>query len=318
MLAIVCTFNEMPHFSVVIPAYNREVTIGATLASIAAQEFRDFECIVVDDGSTDATCKIVQEFDFAKLSRQNNAGPGAARNLGVEMTTGKYIAFLDSDDLWFPWTLETYSQLVQQYDSPAVISAAITEFADRAMPADVRRTPTASAWYDDFLSAQLVSDCFVGAGMTVVRRDVFKRAGGFTDAITNCEDHDLMLRLGDAKGFVRTEQPITLAWRRHQGGTTQDLGRTIRGVEFLIKGEHDNRYPGGKTRRSQRRVFLTARVRPVILDCLSHGYIRKSLHLFRLVFYWLFSQGRAKFMAGFFLRLTGALLRKTKPSPKAS
>ena len=307
-----------PFFSVVIPTFNRAITISDTLQSVSNQRFRDFEIIVVDDGSTDATCDIVRSFEAARLIQQTNSGPGAARNTGVNAALGTYIAFLDSDDLWFPWTLETFSQLVQEYDFPAVISAAMMEFSDGASLSEVRRTPVVSVWFDDFLSAQSASDCFVGAGMTVVRKDIFTRAGGFTDAITNSEDHDLMLTLGDATGFVRVEQPMTLAWRRHQGGTTQNLKHTIRGIEFLIKGERDNRYPGGKTRRHQRRVFLTARTRPVVLECLSRGYIQKSFQLFRSVFLWNISQGRIKFIVGFFVRLAAVQLKNTRQSPKVT
>ncbi len=102
-----------PFFSVVIPSYNREKSIEATLDSVARQKFRDFECIVVDDGSTDKTCQLAQRYPFVRLIQQDNTGPGAARNTGIQASAGAYVAFLDSDDIWFPWTLQHYFNVIK-------------------------------------------------------------------------------------------------------------------------------------------------------------------------------------------------------------
>ena len=105
-------------FSVIMPAYNRAAFIGAALHSVVAQTLGDWECIVVDDGSTDGTCAVVREMAAKepriRLIEQANAGPGAARNKGAAAATGKYLAFLDSDDLWMPWALETYREALEK------------------------------------------------------------------------------------------------------------------------------------------------------------------------------------------------------------
>ena len=111
-----------PFFSVIIPTYNREATVRDTLQSIERQVFRDFEVIVVDDGSTDGTVEIAESFSFVRVIRQQNSGPGVARNTGVKTATGQYIAFLDSDDVWFPWTLSNYANLIAQHQSPAFVT----------------------------------------------------------------------------------------------------------------------------------------------------------------------------------------------------
>jgi cellulose synthase/poly-beta-1,6-N-acetylglucosamine synthase-like glycosyltransferase len=96
----------VPLFSIVIPTFNRERLIAATLESVLAQTEGDFEVIVVDDGSTDGTEAALAPWrDRLTFVRQPNQGPGPARNLGAARAKGEYIAFLDSDDLWFPWTL---------------------------------------------------------------------------------------------------------------------------------------------------------------------------------------------------------------------
>lgn len=98
-----------PRFSIVIPTYNREDSIGETLQSCFAQRFGDFEIIVIDDGSTDDTLGVLQAIDDPRLRivSQQNAGPAAARNHGMRLARAPHIAFLDSDDKWYPAFLET-------------------------------------------------------------------------------------------------------------------------------------------------------------------------------------------------------------------
>src|ERR1700742_4118116 len=99
----------MPLFSVIIPTYNRCAFIGRALDSVLSQEGCDLEVIVVDDGSTDGTPEMLGRYDRQiQILKQSNKGPGAARNRGLQEASGEYVAFLDSDDLWFPWTGETY------------------------------------------------------------------------------------------------------------------------------------------------------------------------------------------------------------------
>src|SRR4051812_23345434 len=112
----------MPFFSVIIPAYNRAQLIGRTLQTALAQEFSDYEIIVVDDGSTDETATISASFGSkVRVMARENAGPGAARNAGIAHATGDYIVFLDSDDLFFPWTLSTYRDAIVAHHHPAMV-----------------------------------------------------------------------------------------------------------------------------------------------------------------------------------------------------
>src|SRR4051812_6017095 len=99
-------------FSVVVPTYNRLYLLSRALETVCAQTHADFEIIIVDDGSTDGTREWLASHGApvpVRVLEQSNRGPGAARNLGIREARGDYIAFLDSDDLWFPWTLETFA-----------------------------------------------------------------------------------------------------------------------------------------------------------------------------------------------------------------
>src|SRR3990170_2838516 len=97
----------MPKVSVIIPTYNREKYIVETLQSVFAQTFTDYEVIVIDDGSTDNTADVLRPYlDRIVYIRKPNGGQGSARNVGIKVAKGEYIAFLDSDDLWMPEKLE--------------------------------------------------------------------------------------------------------------------------------------------------------------------------------------------------------------------
>src|SRR5262245_28982352 len=120
-----------PFFSVVIPTFNRAPLLRETLASVFAQETDDFEILVADDGSTDDTLRwLASNCPRARVLNQSNMGPGAARNLGIRNASGRYVAFLDSDDLWFPWTLSTMKAVISQADAPAWVMGKALQFHD--------------------------------------------------------------------------------------------------------------------------------------------------------------------------------------------
>ena len=110
--------------SVIMPAYNRETYIRESIDSVLAQSFTDFELIVVDDGSTDATAAIVQSYTDARirLIRQPNQGVSVARNTGLDAAKGEYISFLDSDDLYYPDFLKILLQIIQSENTEMVFS----------------------------------------------------------------------------------------------------------------------------------------------------------------------------------------------------
>ncbi|PAM92742.1 glycosyl transferase [Flavobacterium sp. IR1] len=113
--------------SIIIPTYNTEKFIGATLQSVQNQTYQNWEMILVDDASTDQTVKIIQEFgdtdERIKLSvLPKNSGNGYARNVALEKATGKYIAYLDADDLWFPTKLEKQIQFLKTNNLPFTFS----------------------------------------------------------------------------------------------------------------------------------------------------------------------------------------------------
>ena len=293
----------MPTFSVIIPTYNRLPLLKLTLESVWDQTFTDYEVIVVDDGSTDGTAAWLSEVaSRLKLISQQHAGPGAARNTGAENARGEYLAFLDSDDLWFPWTLETVAELIARHDRPALISAKLVSFKDTVDLDSAKRSSTRAEVFSDYFASS-DRDCFVGAGMTFVRRDKFLEVGGFISREINLEDHDLILRLGTAAGFVRILEPPTLAWRRHDAGTTDQSPRSFAGCRHLIETEQNGLYPGGKDRSVARRRIITRHVRPWALTLARSGAWRPAWSLYNSTFVWNLTLNRWRFLVGFWANL---------------
>ena len=303
----------MPLFSVVIPTYNRIDLLRRTLASVWAQQFTDYEVIVVDDSSTDGTADFVRGLGprVKLLMQSHRGGPGLGRNVGSSGAHGDYVAFLDSDDLWFPWTLSSFADLIEIYRSPAILSAKLTEFVEETELNFVVESQLEADAFPDYFASQ-GNSYFVGAGMSVLRREAFLKTGGYTDKLINAEDHDLILRMGDLRGFVQITSPVTLGWRRHPASATMNLQRSWAGNFFLIEQERRGAYPGGSARRSARRRIVTQHVRPTALACLREGRQREAWALYRATFAWHFRMGRVKFLVAFPLLAVASQFRSPR------
>jgi glycosyltransferase involved in cell wall biosynthesis len=119
-----------PKVTVVIPTYNRSRYLSQALASVLQQTISDYEVIVVDDGSTDDTQKIVAAYSNVRYIRTENGGPAHARNVGMQLARGHYIAFLDSDDLYHPYKLELQSRLLDRYPVVGMVYTELSAFDD--------------------------------------------------------------------------------------------------------------------------------------------------------------------------------------------
>jgi GT2 family glycosyltransferase len=295
-------------FSVVIPTFNRARLLPATLATVRAQTFKDFEVIVVDDGSSDGTRDYLRTVDRLRVIEQDHRGPGAARNAGVAHARGDYIAFLDSDDLWWPWTLSTFATVIAQ-SRPAIVAGRYVDLPDERGLSAIAEESVRSIVFDDYLSSSC-RPISAGSGTIVIERSAFQRAGGFSERPINAEDHDLMLRLGEARGFAAVLAPITVAWRRHDTNITADIARAVAGVEHLIEQERGERYPGGHRRAAERRRIITRHARPVTFHCLREGDVQSALRLFRATMAWNMSAGHFAYLGAFPLLTVSSAARR--------
>ncbi len=282
-------------FSVIIPTYNRRQYLVACLESVSAQRCPADEVIVVDDGSTDGTAEILAGIEGITVIQQENAGPGAARNRGAAAARGDYLVFLDSDDLWFEWTLDVFSQLIEQHARPALLSSRFEDYSgELAEPTEV---PAQGRAFAAFLETS-AHPFIVGAGMMVIDRQAFVASGGFSEDRLNAEDHDLALRLGVERGFVQVLRPVTLGRRIHSSNETGNLERTISGVASLIEKERSGHYPGGITWQDARRTIIARHVRPVVLQAIRSSELRAAWHLYCRTLSWNVRDGRAGFLIG--------------------
>ena len=286
-------------FSIIVPTYNRAPMLRKALDSVFAQDLTDYEVIVADDGSTDDTAQMVAGYgNRVRYYQQQNRGPGAARNLGAQQATGEYLAFLDSDDLWFPWTLEIYQQLIKRHQRPSFLAGKPLRFREEKELPTAAGSEAQSILFPDYLASGDEWRWW-GASSFVVRRDAFVAAGQFTNEWVNGEDADLALRLGTAPGFAQVNSPATFAYREHDSSAIKNLSKTLAGTWLAIRTEQAGKYPGGSVRARERRRILTRHARPVTFDCLRQGLRKEAWELYRAMFQWHIALGRWKYLAGF-------------------
>lgn len=296
-------------FSVVIPSYNRVHLLARTLDSVWQQRFTDYEVIVVDDGSTDGTLEYLRNLgDRVRTVQQVNGGPGAARNAGVRAASGKYVALLDSDDLWFPWTLDIFARAIAEFREPSIVGGQLAEFVDEEQLRAIRDEPFQASWFDDFIASSHYP-YYVGSGTCALRRDALKDVYFLEDRL-NAEDHDLILQLGVMPGFVRILSPVTLAWRRHPGSETGQLASSASGMLRLLARETSGIYPGGHVRSRERHRILARYLRPTTLACLRRGDLGWAWQLYRGAFSWHVELGSWKYIVAFPILWAAARMRR--------
>jgi glycosyltransferase involved in cell wall biosynthesis len=289
--------GQTPEFSVVIPTYNRLNFLQQAVHSVWAQTYCDYEMIIVDDGSADGTVGYLATLrNCVKVLQQPNRGAGAARNLGAKNAIGNYIAFLDSDDVWFPWTLATFKEAIRRYHQPSLISGATTEF-QRCVP-NTQKEEFGAEWFSDYFQTA-DKPAYVGSGALVVKRGIFNQTNGFDENIVVGEDLDFYFRVGTCRNFVRVQTPVTLGYRRHPENISIVPGVLYSGAVEILNRERNGSYPGGKARQKERWKLLSRMSRPVVLSCLRAGLERQAWRLYLQSFVMNARLARFRFLIGF-------------------
>jgi glycosyltransferase involved in cell wall biosynthesis len=207
----------MPNISVIIPVFNGAQHIQSAIESVLSQTFQDFELIVVDDGSTDDTDNILGNYgNRIKSIKQSNQGVANARNAGLKLATGKYIALLDSDDMWVPEKLEKSLEFLEKgnFDWICTSRNKITEKGEKSE----RKIEPESGIYDSTgkmnnLEIGLFNLNYILAitSSVLIKKSCFDIAGLFDGSLRICEDMDLWLRFKEAGltgGYL--DEPLTI------------------------------------------------------------------------------------------------------------
>ena len=199
----------MAKVSTIIPTYNCESYIKETLESVLSQTYKDIELIVVDDGSTDRTREIIESFKprLKYILQDKNTGPSAARNKGIEQAKGKYIAFLDHDDVWMPNKIEEQIKLLESNKKDVALV-----YSD-----GYNVTPSGSqvsALFDitkphrGFVFEELLSDNFIPTSSVVVKKEILREVGRFNERFLISQDFDLYLRIAECHKIDFVDLPL--------------------------------------------------------------------------------------------------------------
>src|SRR5262245_30229906 len=201
---------SMPRVSVVIPCFNYARFVGGAVESVLDQTMPDLEVVVVDDGSTDETDRVVASYferdHRVRYVRQENRGLAAARNTGVRATAGELVGFLDADDTWMSPKLERQVARFDGRPELGLVSTGYVVWGESTGAEATRRPARLRGWVLPRLAVEnLVSG---SATTSVVRRAVLDRVGLFDETLRACEDWDLWLRIARAAQFDVVDEPL--------------------------------------------------------------------------------------------------------------
>ncbi|MBW1988048.1 MAG: glycosyltransferase family 2 protein [Deltaproteobacteria bacterium] len=202
----------MPKISVVIPTYNRAWCLARAVQSVLAQDHPDFECIVVDDGSTDETPKLLAGYPEVRVIRQENRGVSAARNRGAKEARGRWLAFLDSDDEWLAEKLS--AQMKFFADNPEILICQTQEKwmknGREVRPKPRHEKPSGMAF------CRMVDLCLVSPSAVMIDKDLFFSHGGFDESLPACEDFDLWLKIGRTHPLGLVDEALVVKHGGHE------------------------------------------------------------------------------------------------------
>ncbi len=243
----------MPFFSVVIPTYNRAHCVTRAVDSVLAQTFTNFECIVVDDGSTDETQQLLSPYKN-KIQYQYiaHSGVSVARNTGIALAKGEWLAFLDSDDLWLPGKLAEQYAFIQSH--PEILIHQTDEVwvrkGNRVNPKKKHQKK------EGYIFEDCLHLCLVSPSAVVVHRSVFERVGMFDERMPACEDYDLWLRV---------------AWQYYIGFIPEKL---------IVKyGGHSDQLSASLWGMDRFRVYALCKLLAHFGSLIPQGYYQKAIEV---------------------------------------
>lgn len=223
--------------SVIITCYNHGKFLGEAIKSVEAQTFKNFELLIIDDGSTDNTALVAGEFTWAHYIYQPNAGLSAARNTGLKHAAGDYILFLDADDRLLPDALRHSIEAMRVHPDAGFVFGG-HHFINKEgviygglQTSDFNR---AAKPYENLL----ISNFIAMHGAVLFRRQVLQEIGGYDTALPSCEDYDVYLKIA-TRFKVCYHHHIIAEYRKHGENMTTNHGRMLKYALFVLKRHKD-------------------------------------------------------------------------------
>lgn len=227
----------MPRVSVIVPTFNCARFIGAALESVLAQSYRDYEVIVVDDGSTDDTGAVLDAWK-GRISYllQTNQGPAAARNRAVALSNGEFIAYLDADDLWLPGKLAQQVAFLDEHPECGLVHGEVGVIDESGQLLYERyRNARGRVVLRGHCATELLKHSVIHMPTVIERRRSYDESGGFDEGLRYAEDYLHWLRLainGHAFGYI--DEPLAL-YRWRAGSLARDGTADARRSEALLR-----------------------------------------------------------------------------------
>ena len=207
--------HESPRISVIIPVYNQAQFLGHAIDSVLAQTWKDYELIVVDDGSTDESGEVAQRYGSRlRYVRKPNAGGASAVNVGVRLARGSWIAILPSDDMWEPNKLERQWSYIDGHPEAAFVYSdySIIDVNGKQQRSTSHPVPSGRTRQ----RIHLLRGCFINGGSVLLRKAIFEEIGGFDEQNRYAPDYDYWLRVTERYPAIRVPEPL-LRYRVHGG-----------------------------------------------------------------------------------------------------
>lgn len=238
--------------SVIIPSYNMSRYLPQAVQSALGQSYPNVEVQIIDDGSTDDTPQVVRQWDGhprVRVHRQANGGLSHARNQGIALSGGPFIALLDADDIWVPEKLSRQIPLFQGRPEVGVVYSDYERMDGEGRPLPNGPTHMHRGW----VSSWLLIENFVPASTAVVRRECFEHSSGFDETLRTGEDYDMWLRLSARYQFDFVSES-TMRYRTWGGQMSMDYrARYATGIRIMQNFLDNN--PGAVDRRTVRSAW---------------------------------------------------------------
>ena len=219
-------------FSVIVPLYNKEKYIYTTIERILNQTFQNYEIVIVDDGSTDNSCKIVEEIkdNRIRLIHQKNGGPSKARNRGIQEARGEYVAFIDADDEWLPTKLEQQYELHTKNQN---IVWSSTAFVAKGGKREENITYPKHGVVNDALHS-IIKGMAIQTSTVIIRKSVFKNHDLlFNENFKRSEDREVWLKMACLFPKIGYVNKVLSLYRVDATGSLSSSGLTEKDFSFL-------------------------------------------------------------------------------------
>jgi glycosyltransferase involved in cell wall biosynthesis len=218
--------------SVIIPVYNGEAFLASTVESVLRQQVSSLEILLIDDGSTDSTAAVAEQLQtsskgIVRYVVQQNAGPSAARNRGLDLARGEFIAFLDADDLWPEKSLNTRLKVLQSDPTLDVVMGRVR------LLAETETNEEEASENSVFTGSSLGSGLF--------RKSIFETVGVFDPSLRSSEDVDWFLRAREKSVSLGQLDDVTLLYRRHEASITYQKSTADLQILKVLKRSLDRR-----------------------------------------------------------------------------